>query len=48
MMDFRDSIAALVIRIVQLKFLMTATKMKLVQEVPTLIITTPASEPFKR
>ena len=33
MIDFGDSIAALVIRIVQLKFLMTATKMKLVQEV---------------
>ena len=32
-MDFGDSIAALVIRIVQLKFLMAATKMKLVQEV---------------
>ena len=30
-MDFGDSIAALVIRIVQLKFLMAATKTKLVQ-----------------
>ena len=32
-MDFGDSIAALVIRIVQLKFLMAATRMELVKEV---------------
>ena len=32
-MDFGDSIAALVIRIIQLKFLMAATRMKLVREV---------------
>ena len=32
-MDFGDSIAALVIRIIQLKFLMAATRMELVREV---------------
>ena len=32
-MDFGDSIAALVIRIIQLKFLMAATRMELVKEV---------------
>ena len=32
-MDFGDSIATLVIRIIQLKFLMAATRMELVREV---------------
>ena len=45
-MDFGDSVAALIISFVQLKLLMAATK-RCTGRKPTMMITTPVSEPFK-